>query len=212
MYNLKKLRKKSPRVWALNRSVVDYSRLFGQYFKNGLINELLKLAKNKSKLNILDDGCGHGFFLKNIKGLLGEKGIDVTTTGITITPTQKLKNLINDKLIDEVYFKPAELFVPTKKYDAIFSVYGSIHYSLKELQKDIVIKYAQALRKGGIMCVGLDIDKYQSSKGRDIRGDIIKSFFKRGFDAEFYTNEILGSGMNTLPRDVLIIKRVDSRK
>ena len=114
-----------------------------------LIEQILKLVKNKSRLQILDVGVGSGCILMSIlkekKNFIGT-GIDISKKSLQISKVNGQKLRINNRLR---LFKSNIDNFNTGKYDLIVSNPPYIKKSnLKCLEKDIGFEPKQALDGG----------------------------------------------------------------
>ena len=114
-----------------------------------LIEQALKLVKNKNRLQILDIGIGSGCILMSIlkekKNFIGT-GIDISNKSLQISKVNGRKLRINDRLR---LFKSNIDNFNTGKYDLIVSNPPYIKKSnLKCLEKDIGFEPKQALDGG----------------------------------------------------------------
>ena len=114
-----------------------------------LIEQALKLVKNKNRLQILDIGIGSGCILMSIlkekKNLIGT-GIDISDKSLQISKVNGYKLRINNRLR---LFKSNIDNFNTGKYDLIVSNPPYIKKSnLKCLEKDIGFEPKQALDGG----------------------------------------------------------------
>lgn len=192
--------------WNNTRGYALYNELFREGLGRELIDELVAKSKNKRRsLKILDDGAGLGYFLEEIKRKLREKGIACKTTAVSLSEIGGLSSRKRLGQINEVHKGFSEWFLPKEKQDVIFSVFGGFDYSLRALQRNILLKYAHSLNKGGIICIGFamhfsitDVDTFKSR--------VKETFRKRGFEAEFYHRERVPK--EQLPSYVLIIRRI----
>ncbi len=198
---------------------------------NDIADAVSRIPRGRKKpLDVLEDGPGSGIFLGEFKEYLKEKGIDTHTTGVDFHYADTLKQMQKYGKIDKVVHGIAEFFTPEKRYHAIFSMMGSVHYTINAFRKDQLLKFASALRKGGIMMVGfqignakepgaflrMDITDGLSPKPKENRRmpiekemeGIEKAFVKRGYAAKFLKfDEKIGARYN-LPNWMLIVKRL----
>ncbi len=188
--------------WTTNRGLRSYNLSFKSFFKeSNLVDFITNNFKNK-KIKILDEGMGQGRFLTEIKEALSTKNYEVKTTGITIDPkeAQNLK-------IDKIHLNPAERYlyqgktktiVPLEKQHLIFSLYGSFQYSIPEIQKNVLLKTAYSLEKGGCAFIGFIPTKYDittpivflklllnKKKLNHFYEGVRVSFEKRGFEFKY---------------------------
>ena len=144
--------------WETSRKYAHYNNLFSPFLGRSVLDELMALAKRrKGNLRIFEDGAGAGIFLSQMKRMLGERGIKTRTTALVLKANEYLQEKKEKGRIDEVIESAAEEFLPREPQDAIFSLYGSLEYSLPELKKHILSKYAYTLTKGGFACIGLNL-------------------------------------------------------
>ena len=154
-----------------------------------LIEQALKLVKNKNRLQILDIGIGSGCILMSIlkekKNFIGT-GIDISNKSLQISKVNGQKLRINNRLR---LFKSNIDNFNTGKYDLIVSNPPYIKKSnLKCLEKDIGFEPKQALDGGldGLSEIRKVINK--SSELIKRNGHLI---IEIGFDQKNKVNEIL---------------------
>ena len=166
-----------------------------------LIEQVLKLTKNKNKLQILDIGIGSGCILMSIlkekKNFIGT-GIDISNKSLQISKVNGHKLRLNNRL---KLFKSNIDNFNTGKYDLILSNPPYIKKNkLKCLEKDIsfepkqaldggldglsvirkvIIKSSELIKKNGHLIIEIDFD--QKNKVKKIlqnKGFYIKEIFK----------------------------------
>ena len=166
-----------------------------------LIEQVLKLTKNKNKLQILDIGIGSGCILMSIlkekKNFIGT-GIDISNKSLQISKVNGHKLRLNNRL---KLFKSNIDNFNTGKYDLIVSNPPYIKKNkLKCLEKDIsfepkqaldggldglsvirkvIIKSSELIKKNGHLIIEIDFD--QKNKVKKIlqnKGFYIKEIFK----------------------------------
>ncbi len=154
-----------------------------------LIEQVLKLVKNKNRLQILDIGIGSGCILMSIlkekKNFIGT-GIDISNKSLQISKINGQKLRINNRLR---LFKSNIDNFDTGKYDLIISNPPYIKKSnLKCLEKDISFEPKQALDGGldGLLEIRKVINK--SSELIKRNGHFI---IEIGFDQKNKVKEIL---------------------
>ena len=154
-----------------------------------LIEQVLKLTKNKNKLQILDIGIGSGCILMSIlkekKNFIGT-GIDISNKSLQISKINGQKLRINNRLR---LFKSNIDNFNTGKYDLIISNPPYIKKSnLKCLEKDISFEPKQALDGGldGLLEIRKVINK--SSELIKRNGHLI---IEIGFDQKNKVKKIL---------------------
>ena len=129
--------------------IVDNNVLIPRPDTEILIEQILKLVKNKNRLQILDIGVGSGCILMSIlkekKNFIGT-GIDISNKSLQISKVNGQKLRINNRLR---LFKSNIDNFNTGKYDLIVSNPPYIKKSnLKCLEKDIGFEPKQALDGG----------------------------------------------------------------
>lgn len=119
-----------------------------------MLDELEHVSKHGRKIvKALDDGCGQGFFLEGLKLGLLDRHVMCETTGLTLSRNPELVRR-EGVSIDRLVVGRAERFIPTEKYDLIFSMAGSINYVPQFVQRDHFLKLVHALTPKGVMVVG----------------------------------------------------------
>ena len=129
--------------------IVNNNVLIPRPYTEILIEQVLKLVKNKNRLQILDIGIGSGCILMSIlkekKNFIGT-GIDISSKSLKISKVNGQKLRINNRLR---LFKSNIDNFNTGKYDLIVSNPPYIKKSnLKCLEKDIGFEPKQALDGG----------------------------------------------------------------
>ncbi len=192
--------------WIKHRGYDRYNVFFKKVIKIDLVDLAKKIPREKNQsLEILDEGAGEGNFLSEIKFKLAEEGIKSNTTAISLRPNKDLTQKRIIESVNSVYLGQAENYFPKKKYDLIFSLYGSIHYTPNFLKKDHLLKYAHSLKKSGAMLIGFDF--YDQLGSRFQLKEIEKGFAKRGFQAKL-VNANPPSGL-MLPKYILFVRRTN---
>ncbi len=184
-----------------------YNKVFRFALNNEILDELKKIPRGKKRpLVIVEDGAGEGVFLAKLKSELRKAGIPCETTALELTNNFELLKKFVRKEIDKLPVGPAENFVPEKPVDAIISLHGSIHFTLKDLRKDHLLKFAHSLRKGGIMLVGFS--GQAGILNRKQKTELERAFQKRGFQAKFHVYpKLFPLGA---PDAILILRRTNA--
>jgi hypothetical protein len=208
-----------------NRDYKAYNILFMPIFKKE-IHEVLKdiYDKNRRPLHVVVDGGGReGIFPSALKTKLNQLNVPSNITVISLKAAKELKDAKTRGEFDVLREGEAEFFVPEQKIDVVISLFDSIHYTMDELRKSHILKYAYSLNKGGIMMVGFGFQDHRSVLPRKRlpaepvpeeeliaeRKGIKRAFKKKGFEAEFYDNVFpVMRGVPTMPRFVLVVKRI----
>ncbi len=186
----------------------DYNELFKPYLKRDILELLCDMAalhKNRP-LRILDDGAGYGPFLHEIKLKLVERGITAQTTALSLFVDDELKS----RNIDIAYEGPSERLVPAEKQDIIISVKGTLWYLPPSINKEVILKHAYSLVKGGyllLMTSGVSPNITDPSESQIQKVDTYykrmrQTLEKRGFDV-IHASDAEGCG-------ILIAKRTDA--
>lgn len=194
-----------------------------------------RIPRNKRMpLEILDEGAGEGVFSSELKEKLRELGVDARITATTLEQPSEgasrlaLEKLKREKKIDKLVLGYGELFEPKQKYHAIFSMLGSINYTINPFRKDTLLKFAYSLKRGGLLIVGFTYGRAEGGAERtgveaiagtlgekqgtkiDVRKEkegIERAFQKRGFRAKFF-EPIVGRLRFGLPNMALIVQRL----
>ena len=188
--------------WEVARGVYDYSLLFEKIIGESLLDFLTTLAKRKKRLSILDDGAGLGRFLSGIKAELKKRQVDVDTSAVVL---EKKQFFSED--IDNTHIGPAQFFLPDKKYDVIFSYYGSIHYTDElghDTIKHMLPKYANVLNHGGVLLIGGNFIGIRTELFEQMK----IAFQKQGFQITFMSNNLSSIRDRGEPSDILMIRRL----
>lgn len=165
---------------------------------------MLRHARKKNnRLRIWEDGPGKGLFGSALKEELERAGIKTHLTATTLD-----RNSIQASerpFFDEIHAGRAELFIPKKQFDFIFSTVGSVNYTPRPLRKEHLLKMAYSLTHGGQMFVAfyhrplaekneqrkaIEGSLLQNPPKKDLHTSmemvaIERAFAKRGFKAKF---------------------------
>jgi 2-polyprenyl-3-methyl-5-hydroxy-6-metoxy-1,4-benzoquinol methylase len=187
-----------------NRGYKEYNFAFRNLLDGmHLFEYIYKRFKTKREISILDEGAGFTRFLKEIKELFEKKGKTIETSAISLTPGIKKENTSH---LNYLYKQKVQTFVPKKEYDVIISVFGGIHYNIKELDKNTVLKLAHSLSKNGVMFIGVNrINNYQVNLPDSILENIKVSLEKNGFSLKHKYN--IENVSRKLPIHVFRIER-----
>jgi len=189
-----RFRREHERTWIKNRGYDNYNRLFRHVLGMPLIDFLTKKAGSKKQLSVLDDGAGLGVFLRDIKTKLREQKIDVKTDAVVL---QRSPHLVE---MDNIYEGPSEFFLTNKKYDAIFSYYGSMHYTERWAIKNQLIKFTNLLNRGGVALIGVD---FIGLRIPPLLDQMKRQFAKQGFELTYKPHYVADE-----PSDILMIRRL----
>ena len=221
--------------WKAERGFLHYNTLFSSGLQSmrlgrGLIEALVRIPRGKGRpLEVLEDGPGIGIFLSELKFFMNAEGVKTVTTGVGVHHVKELKEAEKEGKIDKVVRMFGEFYLPRKPVHAIFSVNGSILYTTGALRKDTLLKFASALRKGGVMMVGFEFVEKRTPKSylsqvmdtgfsenpieerrmpieKEMRG-IERALQKRGFRAQFHPIHQALVKTYSIPNWTLIIKR-----
>ena len=191
-------------TWTQNRSFEFFEKQFGQFVGGNLEDFLVKIGKRKRRpLRVFDDGAGVGFFLYELKKNLRKRGISTFTSGIVFDAHPDVIDRVKRREIDKIYDEKSEFFVPGQKQDVIFSLFGSVHYTMKEFEKEILLKYCHSLNYEGYALIGDFLHKKLSYVGkRNLKRKLKKLGFEITFGSEpdaYYLD---------LADDIIIIRRL----
>jgi hypothetical protein len=206
-------------IWRLSNadSYENYNHFFGPLLGMSISEALAKIPRKKGKpLLIIEDGPLTGSFLAELKTELKKLRIPCKTIALSLKPLAELKAKKRERLIDEIIEGPAEFFVSKNLADLIISRYGSIEYTLTELKKEHLLKFAFSLKKNGIMLVGFDLSTAfsfnpKTKKPLDMffilkkMKGIERAFEKRGFQAKF--SYAVKPGLPRFVQGVLFLRR-----
>lgn len=196
--------------WNQRRLYSDYNALFGPYLGR-LETFLSNMAKRKKRpLRVTDDGAGYGYFLSSIKQKLSRAGVQTVTTAIVRRADSKEivfrnEGLDENEKIDEIYRGNAETYLPKEKQDAVFSLFGSPEYSMKEFKKQILLKYAYSLNRGGVAAIGIGSPRTDVTPSIQDVQRAASYLTKIGFEAKWH--RVPDFQERKLPEFVLIIRR-----
>ena len=168
--------------WPMERSLEEYNACFKPALnKTGLGSDLFDFLKKryqhtKEPVSVLDLGAGEGNFLADLKKILLGNKIPNKLESLSLVDNISAKNQI---LIDQKHLISAVDQKLTKKYDLIIDVYSAINYELDSVKKNLILKYAYSLKKGGTLLIA-GIYKSPESKR-----NILAHLRKQGFNAMF---------------------------
>jgi|GEM_PF-3802288 len=195
------------------REFRHYDFLFGEVANDGKsllswLKELYIKQKGKNKdyvMGILEDGSGKGKFMFELAMKLAMLGIKFRSTAMSLDKNPDLDKMKQGHLIDEVLYGPAEYQVlKPKSQDVIVSLAGSLFHTGQILKKDLLLKFAYALKENGQMFVGFGINPISHDLGmrgglsptqnKELNKDTLDkqmqniktALLKRGFKTEFY--------------------------
>ena len=220
-------RQRKPFQWVDSR---EYGMHYNPFFKKGLglffgvkggldlVEALKRIPGRKGrKMVVVDDGAGQGNALAGIKERLEKLGIGCEAVALAFETSPELEEKVKAGKIDRVVAGPAERFVPKKQVDAVVSYYGSVHYTLEDLKREHLLKFAYSLRKGGLLLVGFDsnrggrVSAEAVFEERRMQRAIVRAFEKRGFRAGVYQKprELERSVRQKVPDFMLIVQRTN---
>jgi len=191
----------------LSRGYEKYNYVFELISNKDIYNTLNEYAiKNKLKtIRILDEGTGKGYFLNELKKMWKEKKnpIKLETNAIVLEKSEIEKK----RGINKIYAGDIIKYIPDKKFDYIFSIFGATAYSMAEIEKEILLKHLYSLKKGGIGIFSL----FESRKEIIEKKNIIDALKKRGFNARLvdYSNDVKQNYLDkiNLPILYLVVER-----
>ena len=211
---LERIKEKELRdTWGSTRG---YNHFYNPFFGSGLAkffnkglqlsieDALLMIQRAKGQpLRIVEDGPGKGIFLSQLKAILAKKGVKTITTGLAFRNNPELKDALKAGRIDCVENGPAELFVPKKPVDAIFSLCGSLYYVEQEVGVRHLLKFAYCLKKGGLLMVGgINLSEKKISL-------VKKTLERTGFKVGIYERPSEFPQYPYMPPDILIAQRMN---
>lgn len=172
------------------RIYAHYNAEFEPYLKRDILDALFDIAQGKNRpIRIWDDGAGHGKFLAYVKKRMADEGMCTETTATTL----KLFLELEMQDIDRVYVGPSESFIPEKKQDLIISFMGPVYHLPQSIGKEIILKYAYSLEKGGLLMLTTPSFPFNARNKTEEFEALSASLAKRGFKvihAGNYTSEI----------------------
>lgn len=162
-----------------DRGYGHHNARFKPFVKQDILEILLDMAqRHKNRpLRILDDGAGHGNFLAYVKEHLTRKGIRTETTALSLTLFEELEK----QNIDRVRVGSSESFVPDKKQDLIISFMGTVLYLPQSICKEVILKHAYSLEKGGILMLATPLFPFKAQEEAKMFRRLSDSLEKRGF-------------------------------
>ncbi len=193
--------------WPINRTYLEYTQNLEHGVKKHKLGsnfvDFLKKRhlKTKESISVLELGCGEGHFLAGLKKRLNENLIPSKVEGISLVDNTTIEN---KKHIDRIKSIPVTEHIATKKYDLIVDFYGAIYFSFSNIvnfKKEIILKYAYALKKGGVLIFNVEY-----MKGNSKLPSVIAHLKKQGFKANFYERDNHSS--NQSQYNTMIIERI----
>ena len=196
---------KSVDSWNTVRRYGDYNYYFKHVLGTDIKDYISLKLKNKKNFSILEDGVGRGFFLNDLKKKFNKNELSkISFDGVVIDKSDVKKSIakhikLHTGLIENIKF--------TKKYDLMFSLYGSISYTL--FHKDVLLKYLNHLKKGGILFLGY-VDMYAHRRiTNDFVSELKIALKKRGYEVKYQKFENLLSPLaNDMPPNMFLIKKI----
>ncbi len=187
--------------WNENRKYNEYANFYKECTGRKLISDLKSIyQKKRAPLKIVDDGAGNGFLLSTLKEILLKYGIPCITVAMTLKSNYFLDFYKKHGFIDRIETGAAEFKKPEIGADVIFSITGSVNYTLPEIRKNHVLKLAHSLGEHGFLFItfGFETDEYSikgglSSKPKRAGIDTLTYFEgirnalkKQGFESKFH--------------------------
>jgi hypothetical protein len=147
------------------RSLEEYNHYFGAALKDffhlekepTIVFLLKQLCPKGHGLRVLEDGPGNANNLAGIKQLMLRSGVPVSVTALGKHHRGDLLWKLQTGEIDEAIFQKAERFVPKKTYTAMLSVFGSLSYAINPIRKDLLLMFAHALEKNGVLLMAFTL-------------------------------------------------------
>lgn len=168
--------------WPITRGLQEYNNCFDVALKKtGLGTDIFdylqrRYQKTKQQVSVLDLGAGEGNFLAELKRILVTNKIASKLESLSLhdnlSPESK-------RLIDKKHIVSAVDQKLTKKYDLIVDVYSAINYEFDSIKRNLILKYAYSLKKGGTLLIA---GIYKSPESKI---NILAHLRKQGFEASF---------------------------
>ncbi len=233
-----------PDYWIFTRGLrAHYDPLFckglqSAGFGSNILDALKNIPRGKNeKIVVLEDGPGVGNFLSDLKKELNTAGIPSKTVALAANHIEDLRNRLVAGEIDELHEGFSEDQVPKEKsIHAYFAVQSSPSYTIPQFRKDLLLKYAYALKPGGLMLIGFTYRKSMPQPAHELmrptllsqvifgtitsklrrrkgvtfeqeRRGVETAFEKRGFFARFYNTNEAESISRKIPNWSLIVRR-----
>lgn len=168
--------------WPIERNLQEYNKCFEVALKKtGLGTDLVDILKKryqktKEPVFVLDLGAGQGNFLAELKKILLTNKIPSKLESLSLIDNISPEN---KTLVDKKYLVSAIDQKLTKKYDLIVDVYSAINYEFNSVKKNLILKYAYSLKKGGTLLIA---GVYKSPESKK---NILAHLKKQGFNAAF---------------------------
>jgi hypothetical protein len=190
--------------WISNRNAWQIGLVFENIFNQNFISHLKKYHTKKDPIKIFDDGAGQGILLDQLKRTAEKEGYKVETTGIvkSIKEKEALKKKVNKAIVGNT-----TTYAPKENYDYIFSTLGGYNYTIYELRKPTLLKYAYSLKKGGIALFGFH---YHTEVEKEEISELLEKLNASGFRAYTRKPEINEEYYKlNMPKDYIVIKRMN---
>lgn len=168
--------------WPITRGLQEYNNCFDVALKKtGLGTDIFdylqrRYLKTKEPVTVLDLGGGTGYFLADLKKLFNSQQIPSKLESLSLhdnlSPESK-------RLIDKKHIISAVDQKLTKKYDLIVDVFSAINFEFDSVKKNLILKYAYSLKKGGTLLIA---GIYKSPESKI---NILAHLRKQGFNAAF---------------------------
>ncbi len=159
------------RRWINARTLRQYDAYFGAplktFFGKGpksLAGQLRRIGPKHRRLQVLEDGPGLGVGLASLRKELNALGVRCEVTGLAAHHVPALRSKQSKGLIDHVIASKAEEYLPDRRFDAIVSLFGSLSYTINPLRKDLLLKFANALQRNGVLVFGFYFGAQGTSK------------------------------------------------
>jgi hypothetical protein len=206
-------------TWVDDRSFEACARFVKHWTSVDILEKMVEASNHgRRAVNVLDDGCGKGIFLSELKVALLERHVWSVTTGLTLAPNKELKEKAGIS-IDHVHVGRAEKFAPTEKYDLAWSMLGAINYMPPALRREHTLKLAHSLSPKGLMVVGFDYSavrrfdlervnrgEHQLSVFTEMEG-MVRALEKQGFVVK-HRGEL---HTQWFPENLLVIRRAPKK-
>jgi hypothetical protein len=189
--------------WNTRRRYVDYNFCFKQILNQDISNYISLKLKNKKNFSVLDDGAVRGYFLNDLYNKFNKHDLKKMSFDAITLHKEDIKKSILDKVnVHEGFIENIKF---NKKYDVIFSVYGSISYTI--FHKEVLLKYLNHLKKNGIILINYsDIHKHREISTKFIV-ELKRALEKRKFSMYHKRLQSNSPLKNDMAPDMFLIRK-----
>ena len=150
--------------------VISRKRFLEKDYYKGISDKVNEVIFNKyqgGKINILDIGCGEGYYTHNIKSFLDEKNIENEIIGIDISKEAIISASKKDKNIDWVVASASNLPIKDNSLDFIICMFAKI----------IPEEKMRSLKKGGYLIIVSTGENHLEEMKKVVYKEVRKDFY-----------------------------------